>query len=85
MKEPFNVATIINKVSLEDMESLIDTFSDRIFIARRTGVNESTMDVLDTDVSCCINGTFLQINASGMFDKSTEPVSEGKDDDRNKI
>ena len=85
MKESFDVATIINKLSIEDMESLIDTFSDRIFITRRTGANESTMDELDKDVPCCINGTFLQINASGMFDKSTEPESEGKDDDRNKI
>lgn len=59
---------IANKLTTEDMVTLINIFSDRIFIARKTGENQSTTDDLDRDVACCLNGAMIQINTSGMFD-----------------
>jgi hypothetical protein len=67
-----NIYDIANKLTNEDMVTLIHIFSDRIIIARRTGVNESTTDDLDRDVACCLNGATIQLNVSGMFDDDPE-------------
>jgi len=67
-----NIYDIANKLTNEDMVTLIHIFSDRIIIARRTGVNESTLDDLDRDVACCLNGATIQLNVSGMFDDELE-------------
>ena len=51
-----NIYQLANQISLEDLETIMAIFHDRIF------VYDMRTRVMHDDIDTCINGTSIQIN-----------------------